>query len=581
LWLGDFARFLNYPITQLLNYSIFLCLLSSGVAAMALDRNAFTFTAYDLRARAGPLLHEFEASGRVTLRNDSSTPQRFVSLQISSTLDWKSIELSGKPAAYVSLPYTTDIDHTGSVSEAIVTLPRALEPQSTVELDIAYSGTISRDTTRLTRVGTPAEMAAATDWDQIADAFTAVRGVGYVCWYPVAMDAASLSAGSELSAIVGAWKRRHAASVMRLTLTLAVDQPVATNGRLISQRATANGAGAVRERSFEFSLLGLSPPTFAIGGYTVLSRQAMDVLYLPGHEAAAQEYELAAEKLLPGISDWFGAQREKVTIIELPEGYAPFDSGATLFTPMISGRQAVETAMAHQLAHACLESPRPWIAEGLAHFAQALVREKQAGRKAALEYMQQFRLALAEVEEQAREVPAGQSAPAEGEPLIRATDEIYYRGKAMFVWWMLRDMVGDDALQQALHRYHASGDKEPAYLQRLVEAASHRKLEWFFDDWVYRDRGLPDFRITAVFPRETLPANVMVTVTVQNDGAAGAEVPVMIPVESGGAMRRLLVPAHAKASTRITAPAFPAQVVVNDGSVPESDVSNNVFRLKP
>ena len=572
-----------------LKLKIFLCVLcvlcgEISLHAAALDRDAFTFTAYDLRAQVVPGDQTFEARGHITLRNDSPSPQRFISLQISSTLDWKSIKIAGKPVAYTTGSYNTDIDHTGSVSEAIVTLTKAIAPKSTVELEIAYSGTIPSDATRLTRIGAPAETAARADWDQIGEAFTGVRGVGYVCWYPVAMNAASLSDGSEVSATLGAWKERHAASTFRLTLVVASDNLVATNGRLLGEKARVTADGPVHERNYEFSPMGLAPPTFTIGDYTELSRPAINVMHLPGHQAGAQEYQLAAEKLLPTISDWFGPPRERVVVVELPEGYALFESGATLFTPLaVPGRQAVEVVIAHQLAHACLNSPRLWIAEGLAHFAQALVREQQEGRKAALAYLQPFLAPLAEAERQARSTGVANSPPAEGEPLVRATDEIYFRGKAMFVWWMLRDMVGNDALQHALHQYRAADDKEPTYVQRLVETASHRKLEQFFDNWVYRDRGLPDFRIDSVFPRQTLPepGPVIVTVTVQNDGDAGAEVPVIIPVgEKGEAVQRLQVPAHAKASTRLETPAIPAEVVVNDGSVPESDVSNNVFTLK-
>ena len=37
-------------------------------------------------------------------------------------------------------------------------------------------------------------------------------------------------------------------------------------------------------------------------------------------------------------------------------------------------------------------------------------------------------------------------------------------------------------------------DSEPTYFQKLLEAQTKHDLEWFFDDWVYRDRGLPDFQ---------------------------------------------------------------------------------------
>jgi len=45
-----------------------------------------------------------------------------------------------------------------------------------------------------------------------------------------------------------------------------------------------------------------------------------------------------------------------------------------------------------------------------------------------------------------------------------------YRGKAMYVWWMLRDMAGEPALKKAMAAYHLEQDKESSYLPRLIAA---------------------------------------------------------------------------------------------------------------
>jgi hypothetical protein len=73
----------------------------------------------------------------------------------------------------------------------------------------------------------------------------------------------------------------------------------------------------------------------------------------------------------------------------------------------------------------------------------------------------------------------------------------------------------------------------------------------------------------------------MVTVTVENLGTAGAEVPVTLHMENGEASQRLMVPGRSKASVRIQAATMPQEVTVNDGSVPESDMSNNKLKLEP
>src|ERR1700722_1078261 len=161
--------------------------------AFSLDREAFTFTRYDLNVREDSGQQRLGVRGKIALRNDSATPQKIAVLQISSSLDWRSIKAGGKQLQFVSQPFTSDIDHTGALSEAIVTLPEAVAPKGTVDLEIAYEGVIVLDATRLMRIGAPEAAARSSDWDQISAAFTAIRGAGYVAWYPVAAEAVDLS----------------------------------------------------------------------------------------------------------------------------------------------------------------------------------------------------------------------------------------------------------------------------------------------------------------------------------------------------------------------------------------------------
>ena len=127
-------------------------LLLGGVLlqAHAVDREAFTFTSYTLDVRIEPKQQRLAVRGKITLRNDSALPQKNLSLQISSSLDWRSIQLDGRPAQFVSQPYTSDIDHTGALSEAILTLPKEIPPKGAVELEVGYEGVIPLDATRLT-----------------------------------------------------------------------------------------------------------------------------------------------------------------------------------------------------------------------------------------------------------------------------------------------------------------------------------------------------------------------------------------------------------------------------------------------
>jgi len=543
-------------------------------SAFALDRLAFTFTDYDLKIKITPATQSIEVQGKLTLRNDTAQPQRNPVLQISSALEWNSITIGGKPAQYLAETYTTDIDHSGGLSEAVITLLQPVPPQGTVEIELSYGGQIPQDVTRLTRIGVPAERAARSDWDQISDSFTAVRGIGYVAWYPVATEAASLSEGNQIFESVMAWKERQSGSRMRLSFCWPGEAQLVANGQSAAATGTQPGCQAS-----QYDPIGMAVPTFVIGSYRALNQPPMTIQYVAGHESYARVWATAGEKVAPFIVQWFGQRKRPVHVVELPDkDMYPYEGGGVFFTPLVSGEEKdIQVVLAHQLAHASFQSPRLWMDEGLAHFAQALVREQQDGRAAALAYMDERLPLLQEAERQFLPGASGKTSalPPVGQSLINATDEVFFRTKAMFVWWMLRDMVGDDALERAIRAYRPDLDKEASYFQRLLAAQYHRDLEWFFDDWVYRDRGLPEFHITEVYPRKLIPADWSVTVAVENSGSAGAEVPVAVRSAQGEERKRLEVRAHEKASVRIPIPVTPQQAVVNDGSVPASDMGNN------
>ncbi len=100
-----------------------------------------------------------------------------------------------------------------------MTLPQAVPPKGEVELEIGYEGVISLDATRLTRIGVPADVARHSDWDQIAKSFSAVRGIGYVAWYPVATESANLSEANSVFETVARWKARELQADMKIKVS--------------------------------------------------------------------------------------------------------------------------------------------------------------------------------------------------------------------------------------------------------------------------------------------------------------------------------------------------------------------------
>lgn len=315
--------------------------------------------------------------------------------------------------------------------------------------------------------------------------------------------------------------------------------------------------------------------SLVIADYQLMKKDAVEIDLLPGHQAAANRYGEAAENVMPLIRDWFGVEREKAKVADLPNREdAPFENGDLLLTPLTSADSGELTA-AHQLTHASFESFRPWIEEGLAHFAQTLLVEQQNGRKAALDYMTAHRAGLVKMDQ-----GNGTAQEEADRSLVNTTAAELYRSKAMSVWWMLRDMIGDSALKKAIQSYRPQQDKEPSYMPRLIAAQTQRDLEWFFDDWVYRDRGLPDFEVESAYSRKTMTNAFLLTVTVDNLGLSGAEVPLLVKFAGGETLKRLEVRGKSKATIRVETPAVPQEVKVNDGSVPESDTTNNTVKVE-
>jgi hypothetical protein len=203
--------------------------------------------------------------------------------------------------------------------------------------------------------------------------------------------------------------------------------------------------------------------------------------------------------------------------------------------------------------------------------------ERQRGRTQALQALEASRPALALAEPES----PGQNL---GQPLALAISPVYYRTKATYVLWMLRDVAGDASLSAALRAYDPAQDfgKDTGHSQfekLLEQAGARRDLSWFFADWVDADKGLPDLSIGSVFPNAVQNGNWLVAVNVVNNGYAAAEVPVTVRSADNTATQRVLVPAHGQAVQRVLIQGKPIEVQVNDGTVPETQASVHITKL--
>jgi hypothetical protein len=541
------------------------------------QRDAITYTSYDLDIHLTPQQHTISARARVTLRNDGDQPLPVLPIQLSSALNFEDIILNGRRLKFGQQTINSDVDHTGQLHEAVVELAEALAPKAELKLDIVYSGMIEASARRLEALGTPAETAARSDWDEISADFVGLRGFGNVIWYPVSSVPALLGDGAKVFAEIAAQKSRQAASTMQMRVSAEffdIPPTVAVlNGHVtrISKpdAMPSNNFPGVVTCEFGPAPLGFNLPSLFFNTNPIHEESGLAVYARNEDQPNTQVYTDAAKLVQPLLQQWLGSKpKSDLTIIDLPEAEdAPFEQGSALFTSMEAGpAEKIAPQMAHALAHVYFQSSREWLDEGTASFAQTLWFEHVHDRELALESLEANRGALTFAE------PSTPGA-GPGQDLLHASDPIYYRTKATYVLWMLRDTAGEHQLAAALQDYDAAKDTAPEYFERLVERPNAsdpaRDLKWFFDNWVYQDRGLPDLSIAAVHSSSAPSGQSLVAIDILNDGFAEAEVPVTVRSDHGTLSERVRLPGRTRTAHRMLVQGVPQDITVNDGTVPE------------
>jgi hypothetical protein len=563
------------------------------------ERSALTITSWDLNLHLAPATSHLDAHALFTVKNTSSTPLPRLALQLSSSLHWEAISLR-TPNGLQPLPYAqhlidTDADHTGEANEAVITLSQPLAPGAALDLTAFYSGEITPSAQRLQRLGASPNDAAYADWDAIAPTFTGLRGLGNVLWYPTASAPISLNTPGHLSPL-GLARQRQSNSTIRLRLSVDYTGEAPAAAYFCGRREifhavpedpdmpVTEGSG-IATAEFPAQPLGFRSPSLFIVARNTIATDNMLLAAVTSHPEVLPSYNAGSQLVRPLLSDWLGLNPiEPLTIID-HEGQ-PFEDGSLVVVSMqANDAAALAPALAHSLTHAWFRSSLPWLNEGVPQFLTLLWIEQNQGRDPALALLHSQINTLALAEPQIKDT--AQTTQTTGQPLIEAHDEAFYGTKSAAVLWMLRTLVGDAALKRTLVLYRDTVARAPKeetsqLFQHLLEQTSHKDLGWFFNDWVYRDRGLPDLSIVNATPRDLSTGgrtSWLVAVGVRNDGDAAADVP--ITVRSGNLTKTeyLRLPGRTTASTRILFEGVPAEVQVNDGTIPEQANSAHIQRL--
>ncbi|MEG9431378.1 hypothetical protein [Terriglobus sp. ADX1] len=610
--------------------------LAAAAKVPAEARRAPLVAARDLDVHLNTHTGLAEVRAQITVKNTGAQPLSAIALQVSGALKWESARIAQGGALKLEQHHLRDdLDHTGVASEAVFTLPEALGPGAVAKLDLYYGGTIAASGGRLLELGAPSEVAVRTDWDTVTDAFTGLRGLGNVLWYPVTGDPALLKDGAAVPKAVEASRAREVESAFALHLTLEYEgaQPDAAFFCGNRQKLTSAAEG-VATVSWSMAKLGPRTPSLFV---TLAAPQEMAgglVRVVTDAADRAASIGEAAARVRPMLEQWLGSKPSRpLDVIDLPipdaAGYA---DGALLVAPLRTAQPAaIAPSLVVPLTSAWLPDgiDAAWLRDGIPEFMQALWAERGGDRSVALAGLAAEAKRLRQMEADAAPQISSSSSDApvvDGPvtPLSTCTQPSCARVRAAYVLQMLRNIVGEDALQGALSGWRlkqentpGSAEQETASFQQMVQqVAGTKKLDWFFQSWIQGTGSLPQFEIAAIAPRKieraAAPANLLpqhqqpyggpigrevqaptddprahwggdkevaqagswlVAVEVQNTGGTDAEVPVTVRAGTLTNTLPLRVPAHGKATIRIPFEAEPSEVLVNDGSVPESGLA--------
>jgi aminopeptidase N len=186
--------------------------------------------------------------------------------------------------------------------------------------------------------------------------------------------------------------------------------------------------------------------------------------------------------------------------------------------------EAADGITAHELAHqwfgdlvTCREWSHGWLNESFATYFDALWIEHDRGYD---DYRYEITQdAKAYLEEDAQDYRRPMVQATFHGPIDVFDRHLYERGGVILD--MLRWLLGDDAWWAAIHHYvttHAGGDAVTAELQRAIELATGRNVDWFFDQWVWKG-GHPEFKATYAWDAQHRLATIKLSQTQKPDGA--------------------------------------------------------------
>ena len=289
--------------------------ITNALQATDEERNALTFVAYDLDVRLVPRQESLAVRAHIVVRNDGEKPLQRLALQLSSTLKWEQIRALGVGLKFAQHPLDSDADHTGSINEAVVSLPKEVAPKEQLSLDVLYSGQVPLSGERLERIGAPNAVAEKSDWDRVAVDFVALRGFGNVVWYPVSAPPVLLGDGAKLFAEMGRQKFRQQQATMKTAVTAEYTAEMPTpnlailNGHVVPVFETAapeNSYPGVVTATLPETKLGFAAPSLFLLARQKVQGNGVQIFAAPEDLSSAESVVTGVNVVSPLVQQWLG-----------------------------------------------------------------------------------------------------------------------------------------------------------------------------------------------------------------------------------------------------------------------------------
>ncbi|HET8678090.1 MAG TPA: M1 family aminopeptidase [Blastocatellia bacterium] len=216
-------------------------------------------------------------------------------------------------------------------------------------------------------------------------------------------------------------------------------------------------------------------------------------LYPKDRERGIKDYGRAVQ-MLEFYTNLIGPYPyEKLALVESSTRFGGMENSSNIFfdEKAFNGSGRLEGTVAHEIAHQWFGDSvteadwhHLWLSEGFATYFENLFFERADGREKFVRLMLNDKETYLKAN-RANSRPIHDPATTDLFKLLNANN--YQKGG--WVLHMLRHVVGDTAFFAAIRDYYVRFRDRNAMtedFQHVVEAHSNQKLDWFFDQWVFK-----------------------------------------------------------------------------------------------